>query len=42
MFGHALRMNENSPARKAMKYVFHNIYADKKFHGRPRTTLVTA
>ena len=40
MFGHVLRMNENSPARLAMKFYFKET-DDKKFRGRKRTTIVT-
>ena len=41
MFGHALRMNENTPARKAMKYFFQVPKGHKKFKGRKRATIVT-
>ena len=41
MFGHALRMNENTPARKAMKWYFQTAEGCKKFRGRKRATLVT-
>ncbi len=40
MFGHVLRMNENTPARLAMRFYF-QVTGHKKFRGRPRTTIVT-
>ena len=40
LFGHTLRMDKDSPARKAMKYYFEHSDA-KKFRGRKRTTIVT-
>ena len=40
MLGHTLRMDKNSPARKAMKYYFEHSNA-KKFRGRKRTTIVS-
>ena len=40
MFGHVLRMEENTPARKAMKYYF-QVPAAKKYRGRQRATIVT-
>ena len=41
MFGHALRLNENTPARKAMKWFFQVPVGVKKFRGRKRATIVT-
>jgi hypothetical protein len=41
MFGHALRLNENIPARKAMKWFFQVPVGVKKFRGRKRATIVT-
>ena len=41
MFGHVLRMNENTPARKAMKWYFQVPDNCKKFRGRKRATIVT-
>ena len=41
MFGHALRLNENTPARKAMKWFFQVPVGVKKFKGRKRATIVT-
>ena len=41
MFGHVLRMNEQSPARKAMKYYFQEPEHCEKFRGRKRATIVT-
>ena len=38
LFGHTLRLNENSPAQKAMFNYFRNS-ANSKFKGRPRITL---
>ena len=40
MFGHVLRMEENTPARKAMKYYF-QVPEAKKYRGRKRATIVT-
>ena len=40
LLGHILRLDANSPARKAMQYFFENRTA-KKFLGRPRTTIVS-
>ena len=40
MLGHVLRMNKDSPARKAMKFYFEK-RSNKKFLGRKRTTIVT-
>ena len=34
MLGHALRLNENTPARKAMKYYFQKPIDGKKFKGK--------
>ena len=39
LFGHTLRMDKNTPARKAMKFYFEQSNA-KKFKGRKRTTIV--
>ena len=41
MFGHVLRMNEKTPARKAMKYFFQDPQGTPKFRGRKRATIVT-
>ena len=42
MFGHPLRMNENTPARKAMKWFFEAPPVNvKKFRGRKRATIIT-
>ena len=41
LFGHILRMKENTPARLAMKYFFQIPPGAKKFKGRKRTTIVT-
>ena len=40
MLGHTLRMKENTPARRAMKFFFENT-GGKKFRGKKRTTIVT-
>ena len=41
MFGHALRLDERTPARKAMKYYFQVPENAVKFRGRKRATIVT-
>ena len=41
MFGHALRLNENTPARKAMKWFFQVPEGCKKFRGRKRASIFT-
>ena len=43
MFGHVLRMKENTPARKAMKWFFLVPTGEgiQKFRGRKRATIVT-
>ena len=41
MFGHTLRMKEDTPARKAMQYYFQPEPQAKKFLGGRRTTIVT-
>ena len=41
MLGHALRLDENTPARKAMKYYFQIPKNAQKFRGRKRATIVT-
>ena len=41
MFGYVLRLNENTPARKAMKWCFQVPVGCKKFRGRKRATIVT-
>ena len=41
MFGHALRLNEQTPARKAMKYYFQHPQNCERFRGRKRATIVT-
>ena len=40
LFGHALRLDINTPAAKAMEFYFKEI-GGKRFKGRPRTTIVT-
>ena len=40
MLGHVLRMNENTPARLAMKFFF-QVTNNTKYKGRKRTTIVT-
>ena len=40
LFGHILRMNKETPARKAMKYYFEK-ESMNKFRGRKRSTIVT-
>ena len=40
LFGHTLRMDKDTPARKAMKYFFEQTEAEK-YRGRKRTTIVT-
>ena len=40
LFGHTLRMDKETPARKAMKFYFEHIHATK-FRGRKRTTIVS-
>ena len=40
LFGHILRMDKDTPARKAMQFFFEKTNA-KKFRGRKRTTIVT-
>ena len=39
-FGHALRLEADTPAQKAMDFYFENI-SNPKYRGRPRTTIVT-
>ena len=39
LFGHTLRMNENTPARKAMAYYFHNDHVGRSGN---RVTIATA
>ena len=41
MLGHALRMDERTPARKAMRYYFQLPENAVKFRGRKRATIVT-
>ena len=41
MFGHMLRMKENTPPRIAMKWYFQRPIGAKKYRGRKRTTIVT-
>ena len=41
LFGHLLRMKENTPARLAMKWYFQKPVGVKKYRGRKRTTIVT-
>ena len=41
LFGHVLRMGNETPAVKAMHYFFSTIKAARKFRGRPRTTIHT-
>ena len=41
MLGHTLRMDKEAPAQKAMSYYFENIYEDRKYKGRRRTTIVS-
>ena len=41
MFGHALRMDQKTPARKAMNYYFRAPEGIPKFRGRKRATIVT-
>ena len=41
MFGHALRMDERTPARKAMGYFFQISDNATKFRGRKRATIIT-
>ena len=41
MFGHALRMDERTPARKAMRYFFQVPDSATKFRGRKRATIIT-
>ena len=38
LFGHTLRLNQNTPAQKAMNHYF-KVSKESKFRGRPRTTL---
>ena len=40
LFGHVLRMDKDTPARKAMKFFFEKT-SGKKFRGRKRTTILT-
>ena len=40
LFGHTLRMDKETPARKAMKFYFEKTEA-KKYRGRKRATIVT-
>ena len=39
MFGHALRLNKETPAQKAMEYYFTSEISHKKYKGKPRMTL---
>ena len=41
MFGHALRLHEKTPARKAMKWYFQVPEGVRKFKGRKRAIIVT-
>ena len=41
MFVHPLRLDENTPARKAMKWFFQVPEGVRKFRGRKRATIVT-
>ena len=41
MLGHALRMDKETPARKAMKYYFQEPENCERFRGRKRATIVT-
>ena len=41
MLGHVLRLNENTPARKAMKWFFLIPEGVRRFRGRKRATIVT-
>ena len=41
MFGHALRLKQNTPARKAMRWFFQAPEGVRKFRGRKRATIVT-
>ena len=41
MLGHALRMEKETPARKAMKYYFQEPENCERFRGRKRATIVT-
>ena len=40
MFGHALRLNQNTPARKAKRWFFQAPVGVRKFRGRKRATIV--
>ena len=40
LLGHILRLDKNTPARKAMKFYFED-RSNKKFLGRKRTTIIT-
>ena len=41
MLGHVLRLDKNTPARKAMKFFFEKRESSKKFKGRKRASIVT-
>ena len=41
MFGHVLRLNEDTPARKAMRWFFKAPAGVRKFRGRKRATILT-
>ena len=41
LWGHVLRLDEKTPARKAMRYFFIQPTNPKKFRGRKRKTIVT-
>ncbi len=42
IFGHILRLPEQTPARQSMVYYFETPEKSKKFRGTPRTTLPTS
>ncbi len=39
LFGHALRLSDETPAARAMKFYFER--SEKGFRGRPQETIVT-
>ena len=41
LFGHVLRLHNETPAQRSVKYYFENNENRKKFRGRPRATIVT-
>ena len=41
LFGHVLRLNQQTPAQKSMQFYFENHDQSRQFRGKPRTTIAT-